>query len=119
MLGRVPVIVSDQWVPPVGPDWESFSVRVEESQIGAIPRILDDRSEEAQGMGEIARAAWLEWFSQSASFHRVVEWCLELSECAPQRAGMRRYAPYLQLLRPYHAARLMVKRVERRFGTER
>ncbi len=110
MLGRVPVIVSDQWVPPVGPDWESFSLRIKEAEIHTIPGVLEERAPEAGHMGETARVAWLDWFSESASFHRVVEWCLELTRSAPSRAGMRRYAPYLQLLRPYHSARWMAKR---------
>ena len=41
MLGRVPVIVSDQWVPPDGPDWESFSMRVKEREVDTIPAMLE------------------------------------------------------------------------------
>lgn len=110
MLGRAPVIISDQWVPPEGPDWGSFSVRVPESEIRMIPDLLAQRASDAQEMGEAARAAWLEWFSPQASFHRVVESCLELAACAPARAGVRGYAPRLQMLRPFHAARWLAKR---------
>jgi hypothetical protein len=113
MLGRVPVIVADQWVAPSGPHWESFSVRVGEADIHTIPAVLDGRASEAGSMGEAARAAWLEWFSESVSFHRVVESCLELRGSTALREGVRGYAPRLQFLRPYHAARWAVKRLER------
>ncbi len=112
MLGRVPVIIADQWVAPRGPDWDSFSVRVKEAELDTIPRVLEGRASEAGLMGERARVAWLEWFSESVSFHRVVESCMELTESASSRSGMRRYAPRLQLLRPYHSARWIAKRLE-------
>ena len=87
MLGRVPVIVSDQWVAPDGPDWDGFSLRVSEDRIDAIPALLETRAPDARAMGEAARRAWLDWFSERASFHRTVEWCLDLARCASARAG--------------------------------
>jgi hypothetical protein len=111
MLGRVPVIVSDQWVPPAGPDWDSFSLRVNEARVEAIPALLETRAADARLMGEAARSAWVDWFSEGASFHRTVDWCLELARVAPARAGLRRCLPYIQMLRPYHAARSVAKRV--------
>lgn len=111
MLGRVPVILADQWVPPTGPDWDSFSVRIKETEIHTIPSVLEARASEADHMGEAARTAWLEWFSDSVSFHHIVESCLELTKSASSRTGIRRYAPYVQFLRPYHSARLVAKRL--------
>jgi hypothetical protein len=111
MLGRVPVILSDEWVPPEGPDWDRFSLRIDEDRVGAIPSLLEGRAGEARAMGELARATWLEWFSEGASFHRTVEWCLDLARSAPARSGLRRYAPYIQMLRPYHATRYLGKRL--------
>jgi Exostosin family len=111
MLGRVPVIISDQWVPPEGPDWDSFSVSVEESAVDRIPALLEARREQAAAMGAAARQAWVEWFSPQAGFHRTAEWCLDLARYADARGGLRRYQPYLQMLRPYHAARSVAKRL--------
>jgi hypothetical protein len=110
MLGRVPVIISDQWVPPQGPDWPSFSLRVGEDRVAAIPALLEARAADATAMGARARAQWLEWFSEAASFHRTVNWCLELARCSQRRRGLGRYEPHLQMLRPYHAARAVAKR---------
>ncbi|HWD40800.1 MAG TPA: exostosin family protein [Fimbriimonas sp.] len=109
MLGRAPVVISDQWVAPLGPDWGSFSIRVAEDEINSIPRLLLERAGEAKAMGEAAREAWVGWFSPQAAFHRTVEWCMELECEASRRAGWRRYAPHLEMLRPYHAARKLAK----------
>jgi hypothetical protein len=114
MLGRVPVIVSDQWVPPRGPEWESFSLRVAERDVPRIPGMLEERAPDAAGMGALARAEWLDWFSEEACFHRTVGWCLELAEASPSRGGVRRHLPHLQMLRPYHAARAVAKRISHR-----
>jgi hypothetical protein len=111
MLGRPPVIVSDQWVPPSGPDWGSFSIRVAERDLERLPGLLEDRRAESETMGEAARAAWNDWFSESACFHRTVGWCLELAAYAPAREGVRSFAPYLQMARPFHAARWSARRL--------
>lgn len=113
LLGRAPVVISDQWVPPAGPDWDAFSVRVAEPDVDRIPALLEARAGEAAAMGAAARAAWVDWFSQPVLFHRIVELCLDLAPWAPERQGIRRMAPYLQMLRPYHAARSVIKRVPR------
>lgn len=105
MLGRVPVVISDQWVAPLGPDWERCSIRVRENEVDTIPGLLEQHRDEAAAMGQAARDAWLEWFSPEVSFHRIVESCLALDAERSQRRGARRYGPWAQLLRPYHAAR--------------
>jgi hypothetical protein len=111
MLGRAPVIISDQWVPPEGPEWGSFSLRVRERDVDAIPGLLEARAADAERMGLAARSAWLDWFAEEAAFHRTVEWCLDLARFAPARTGLKRLAPYVQMLRPYHAARTVSKKL--------
>lgn len=85
-MGRAPVIISDDWVPPVGPDWASFSIRVPEGNIDRLPSLLAARADEAVAMGRAARAAWTDWFAPETAFHRVVEWCLDLRASAPASA---------------------------------
>lgn len=75
-MGCAPVIIADQWVPPQGPDWEGFSVRVAENDVSLIPMMLSKRASQADQMGRRARNAWENWFSKEAVFHRVVQWCL-------------------------------------------
>ena len=107
MLGRAPVILSDDWVPPEGPLWDTFSLRVPEREVAGIPALLEAHRGEAERMGAAARAAWLQWFSPAAAFHRTVDSCLELARMGDARRGLRRYSPYAQFLRPFHASRVL------------
>ncbi len=72
-LGRVPVILSDAWVPPAGPPWESFAVRLSERSASELPRLLANYEPRAAAMGRAARAAWEEWFAPDVQFHRMAE----------------------------------------------
>lgn len=110
-MGRVPVIVSDGWREPPGPQWKSFSIRVRERKCGQIPRILEERESESVRMGKMAREEWLQWFSEEAAFHRVVEWCLQIKRrrMLPERVG--RLPAHLQYLRPFHLRRLVSERL--------
>ena len=62
--GIAPVVVSDQWVPPLGPDWESFCLRVPESKVKHLPSIVGEIESEYEQRGRLARAAWERWFSE-------------------------------------------------------
>jgi len=86
-MGRVPVIISDEWVPPKGPPWHDFSVRIPEDDIQRIPDLLAEKKDEAPALGQKARSIWEDWFSQEATFHRTVEWCLDIlhSRRRPER----------------------------------
>jgi hypothetical protein len=101
-MGRVPVILSDQWLEPSGPDWERFSIRVRERDFREIPQLLERRESEAVRMGELARTEWEQWFSDQAAFHRVVEWCLQIRARRRLPETLARFPAYLQLLRPFH-----------------
>jgi len=105
LLGRAPVIVADGWVPPAGPDWHSFSIRVAESDVASIPALLRERAGEAAAMGRAAHETWRDWFSPEVSFHRVVESLLELDALSDRRRGPARLAPWAHMARPVHVAR--------------
>lgn len=109
-MGRAPVILSDDWVPPPGAAWETFSIRVAERDWQRIPAILEAREAEAVAMGQRARAEWVEWFSRETAFHRIVESCLTIGtqRVVPER--LARWPVYLQYLRPFHLRKL-VRRV--------
>jgi hypothetical protein len=111
MMGRAPVVIADEWVPPEGLDWDRLCVRVPEAEVESIPALLAARAGEAAAIGERARRAWLDWFSPEAQFHRTVERCLDLARYEPKRRGPRSRAPYLQMARPFHAARWAKKRL--------
>ena len=98
--GRVPVIISDAWVPPQGPDWNAFSLRVPEREVECIPHLLEARAPQAEAMGCRARAAWEDWFAPEVSFHRLVEWCLAIQRRRRQPERLLRFAAYPWLLTP-------------------
>lgn len=77
-VGCVPVILSDAWVPPSGPNWDEFAVRVAENEFRSLPRLLESLEPTAEARSNIARQVWMDWFSDQVTFHRLVEWCLEL-----------------------------------------
>lgn len=106
-MGRSPVIISDAWVPPDGPDWASFSVRVPEAEIHRLPDLLARRASEAEDMGVRARRAWEDWFSVEATFHRTVQSCLDMQAARWLPLSVYRAAAFAQLLRPIHFRALL------------
>jgi hypothetical protein len=106
-MGRVPVILSDQWVEPRGPCWGKFSLRVPEAESARIPALLEEHEAAAVAMGLLARAQWEEWFSERVSFHRVVEWCLDIQKNQRIPEAWARFFPYIQYLRPFHFRHLL------------
>lgn len=112
-MGRVPVIISDGWVPPPGPPWENFSIRVRERDVKTIPHLLDERESEAVRMGAEAYRQWCAWFSPEAAFHRVAGWCLQLKEERRVPEAIARWPVYLQYLRPFHFRRALGAKARR------
>src|ERR1041385_4875007 len=44
--GRVPVVISDPWVPPRGPDWDALPIRWPEGRTDGLVEALEARSVE-------------------------------------------------------------------------
>lgn len=88
-MGRVPVIMSDEWLAPEGPNWPSFSIRVPERDVALLPDLLEQRASDAEEMGHAARQAWEAWFSPDVVFHRFTEACLsiERARTLPERVA--------------------------------
>ena len=57
-LGRVPVIIADDWARPAGPDWTTFTITIPEAALDELPRILANASAQATAMGLLARKNW-------------------------------------------------------------
>jgi hypothetical protein len=72
-LGVAPVIISDRWLPPQGPDWDSFALFVKESDIKNIVQIVESHSSEYEERGRLAKKAWEEYFSDTVVFNRCIE----------------------------------------------
>jgi hypothetical protein len=113
MMGRAPVIISDAWCAPSGPNWDQFSVRVAERDVQRIPQLLEGLRSRASEMGSGARTAWLEWFGPETQFQRTVDWTLELDERAAERGRWHRLLPLSKAARPFHLLRWAKYRVRR------
>ncbi len=100
-MGRAPVILADAWIPPEGPRWEQFSIRIPEAEAPNVPRILERRENEAVAMGLKAREEWQRWFSPEAVFNTVVDACLEIKAARRLPEFLACLMIYPQLLRPH------------------
>src|SRR5262249_20919740 len=112
--GRVPVIIADEWVPPAGPDWTEFSVRVPEARLGDVPQILERLSDRARDMGLCAAKAWERWFSREEAFQTIVTYCLQIMESRHNQRFFQRYRPLLQLARPYFFRHVLLRAAKSR-----
>lgn len=72
-LGVAPVIISDKWLPPMGPDWDSFALFIKQSEIKNLVEIVESHASEYEERGRLARKAWEEYFSDSVVFNRCIE----------------------------------------------
>jgi hypothetical protein len=71
--GRVPVILSDEWAPPIGPDWNRCMVIVAEGNVERVGAVLEKVEGEFPAMAAAAWKAWEEWFASDVKFHRMAE----------------------------------------------
>jgi hypothetical protein len=78
--GRVPVILSDCWVPPIGPDWENCAIFIPEKNADQLSAILEAREPYFPRMARAARCEWEQWFSPDTLFHRMTEALIDIVE---------------------------------------
>jgi hypothetical protein len=112
--GRVPVIIADEWVPPIGPNWSEFSLQVPEARLHDVPQILERLADRAPEMGLRASQAWERWFSRQQAFQTVVTWCLQIKEARQYQGLFQHYRPFLQFARPYFFRYSVLRRLLRR-----
>lgn len=112
--GRVPVIISDQWVEPKGPDWKKISIRIRERDAAKIPSILERAEIGWSDMAAAAEAAFEEWFAPDIMFHRLIESCLDLQAGAYIPESIWRWIPEpLQLV---YRIRNRAQHIRRKFS---
>jgi len=98
--GRVPVILSDLWVPPAGPDWANCAVFVPEKDVDRLGSILEKHEERFPAMALTARGEWEQWFAADVLFHRMTEALKDIIETrtVPERVLCRKVTSrYLRL----------------------
>ena len=73
--GVAPVLISDTYLLPPGPDWNTFLLRVPEKDIGRIPEILDAHVASSAERGRLAQLAWKKHFAPEHEFDSIVVGC--------------------------------------------
>jgi hypothetical protein len=99
---RVPVIISDDWTPPIGPHWESFAILVREKEIHWIPEILREYESRAKQLANQARLAWETWYAEDVIFDTTIDLLLLAQSKRAFESGFARSLVYLGYLEPYY-----------------
>jgi hypothetical protein len=71
-IGVAPVLISDAFVLPEGPDWSTFLIRVPERRLKKLPEILDRHQGQSSEMGRLAQEAWEKWFAPPVLFNNLI-----------------------------------------------
>lgn len=71
--GIAPVLISDGYLLPPGPDWDKFVIRLPEQSIAKLPELLAPRLAEAAARGALAREAFEQHFSMAREWETIVE----------------------------------------------
>ncbi len=95
-MAIAPVVVSDEWVAPDGPDWGSFLLRVREAEVARLPELLRAHEGEARERGVLARQAYEQFFAADVQFHRAVEACRELLAARVVPEAVSRFRPSIE-----------------------
>jgi hypothetical protein len=106
--GVAPVLLSDKYDLPKGPDWDSFLLRIPESRLKEIPQILDAHVAESSELGYRARAAWEQWFAPDKVFNNIISVCVRLG--GERKVAERRMQILWPWLVNYHWLRSMVRK---------
>jgi hypothetical protein len=77
-LGRVPVIISDDWVEIPSVDWNAISIRISEKDIGSIETILLDHEKDWEEMGRLAQKQWKKHFTDTSKHQYLFDQLLSL-----------------------------------------
>jgi hypothetical protein len=72
-MSCVPVILSDRWMPPSGPNWSQFSVTIREKDVENLVPILSKYESQCEAMSHCARKNWEDHFAPEKQFNFVVD----------------------------------------------
>jgi len=95
-MGVAPVVISDRYILPEGPDWNSFLLSVSEWKVAGLAKILDKHAHESEERGRRAQEAYEKWFSSSMVFNHIVALCERIK--ARRRVSERCVQPFWGLM---------------------
>jgi hypothetical protein len=112
-MARCPVIISDEWMPPNGPEWESFSIRIPENDIATIPDVLKGLEHKAEKLGRLSRDAYDRFFASEMRLSWIAH---ELRQLLAPGAGaiLRHRLMLVRLLTEPFYIRMVLRSLRRR-----
>jgi hypothetical protein len=100
-LGVCPVIISDQWKLPEGPDWKACSLIVSEKQVKNLEKLISKREDDYLKLGTNAAKMYNQYFSKKTHFNWIANTCLnsQQSQKIPERYWWKlRYVHYFMVI---------------------
>lgn len=117
-MGIAPIILSDRWIRPSGPQWDDFAIIVPENDIDQLESIAAAHEDRWDEMGRLARQNWTRWFSREKQFNYVVERIevIQRQSKIDERLVQRLWLPTVAALRARNLARRVTSRVRTQQG---
>lgn len=79
-VGRVPVLIADEWVPPDNLDLEAVAVVVPEKRLGDLEEILNAKKSQAAEMGRKGRLYWKKHFARDVRLRALIDVAVSLQQ---------------------------------------
>jgi hypothetical protein len=109
--GRVPVIISDDWVPPKGLDWNECAVFIREDQVNKIPEILAREEANWEKKAKLSQQYWNQLFAPEAVFNYFVDSLVELKK-NQKELGPRMLVYHAAAFLKYGFRNLVIQRIK-------
>jgi hypothetical protein len=77
-MGVAPIILSDDWIFPKGPDWSEFALIVPEKDVDGLYQIAKEHEDRALEMGRKARRAYETHFADEVYFNYLVDQMVDI-----------------------------------------
>lgn len=88
--GRVPVVLSDRWIAPTGPDWTTCMLHVPERSLADLPRILRDADTRWHDMARAAQETWNNHYADDSLLPSLLAGAALLRSTLPPTSNARR-----------------------------
>lgn len=86
-MGAAPVIISDDWILPRGPQWDECSISIKEKNLNQLDIILEEREKDYAAIGARARQVYQEFFADEVYFNYLIDQIIDIqiSQKIPER----------------------------------
>jgi hypothetical protein len=89
--GRVPIIMSDAYQPPMAPMWNDFAIILSESKVSQVAQIAEQYEPRWREMGQHGRHIYETWFCPEVNIFRLLQAIEEIMLYRPANHDEREY----------------------------